>query len=93
MFSRIKSISFVGTLILALISPATPASIAAVTNLKTEVIFNGSAINGTVEILDGSLSLVEEQTGLSPTFADLANGDYVVVASQNQDSPTDYLMF
>ena len=59
MFSRIKSISFVGTLILALISPATPASIAAVTNLQTEVIFNGSAINGTVEILDGSLSLVE----------------------------------
>ena len=92
MFSRIKSISFVGTLILALISPATPASIAAVTNLQTEVIFNGSAINGTVEILDGSLSLVEEQTGLSPTFASLANGDYVVVASQNQDSPTDYLM-
>ena len=92
MFSRIKSISFVGTLILALISPATPASIAAVTNLQTEVIFNGSAINGTVEILDGSLSLVEEQTGVSPTFASLANGDYVVVASQNQDSPTDYLM-
>ena len=96
MFSRIKSISFVGTLILALISPATPASIAAVTNLQTEVIFNGSAINGTVEVLEvvgDNFSVVEGQTGLSPTFADLANGDYVVVASQNQDSPTDYLMF
>lgn len=92
MFSRIKSISFVGALVLALISPSTPVSVSyadfgiAAINLETEVVFDGSVVEGGVGIYDASGNEVDAQSGMAQTFAALADGSYVVFA-QDMNSP------